>query len=376
MEQYYQGRSQCPVHGSTINLSADEYNAPRYGLTDEQMQRVAADLKQNPGTLMQEELYNYTRQTLLKGIDRVYGRLPHDHPQFENVHQMQENMARFAGYKTAWQTADIVAGKNIHGVDAKYNVNWLRTEYVHTVRSARAAQQWHQLQADKDLYPYLEYMPSTAAEPRGEHQKLYGVIKPVDDPFWDTWLPPNDWGCRCSVQQVRADNSTRPVPDDIKQPPATMRNNPGRTGRIITDRHPMIANVPQRMQQRIDPEYERLNRRAIRQEVMEYAKKELIGKEFLSKDNKQLSLSNLSIRKMLSQESDKINLKNKLVYDIKEIVRAMDYVKSELPKGERMSNIAQTHIYNYSFKGINVRLTVWELKGKSPFYILHSMNIQ
>lgn len=365
MEQYYRGRSQCPVHGSTINLSADEYNAPRYGLTDEQMQRVAADLKQNPGTLMHEELYNYTRQTLLKGIDRVYGRLPHDHPQFENVHQMQENMARFAGYKTAWQTADIVAGKNIQGVDAKYNVNWLRTEYVHTVRSARAAQQWHKLQADKDLYPYLEYMPSTAAEPRGEHQKLYGVIKPVDDPFWDTWLPPNDWGCRCSVQQVRADNSTRPVPDDIKQPPATMRNNPGRTGRIITDRHPMIANVPQRMQQRIDPEYERLNRRAIRQEVMEYAKKELIGKEF-QLDNQTVAVSRRSIEKSLNQNADGYNRKNKTITQLPELMKLAKLNRTESPKPHN-TIVKHTHFYRFN----NYELVIWELKNGSLLF--HSL---
>lgn len=344
-------------------MSADDYNLPRFGLTDHQMQKVAADLKQNPNTLLQDDLYNYTRQTLLKGIDRVYGRLPHDHPQFENVHRMQENMARFAGYKTAWQTADIAAGKNIAGVDAKYNVNYLRTEYVHTVRSARAAQQWHKLQDDKDLYPYLEYMPSTAAEPRGEHQRLYGVIKPVDDPFWDTWLPPNDWGCRCSVKQVRADNSTRPVPDDIKKPPASMRNNPARTGHIITDRHPMIANVPEGKRKRIDPEYQRLNRRAIRQEVMEYAEKELIGKEFQI-DNQPVSIPKKSIKKSLSQGADDIILKNKMITHLPELLKKAKHSRKEDPKSHN-TIVRYTHFYSVE----NYELVVWELtNGRLSFH--------
>ncbi|NLN95856.1 MAG: head morphogenesis protein, partial [Bacteroidales bacterium] len=62
-----------------------------------------------------------------------------------------------------------------------------------------------------------------AAEPRNDHQRLYGVVKPVDDPFWDTWLPPSDWGCRCSVKQVRDDDNAKEVPKDIKLPPAYMR---------------------------------------------------------------------------------------------------------------------------------------------------------
>lgn len=103
-----------------------------------------------------------------------------------------------------------------------------------------------------DLYPYLEYMPSTAGTPRSEHKKLYGVIKALDDPFWDTWLPPADWGCKCSVQQRRSDKGTNQPPEEIKLPPQAMRNNPGKDGQIFTNKHPMISRVGKKEAKEID----------------------------------------------------------------------------------------------------------------------------
>ncbi|MBQ7855294.1 MAG: hypothetical protein IJ352_09820 [Muribaculaceae bacterium] len=32
---------------------------------------------------------------------------------------------------------------------------------------------------------------------------LHGVTLPIDDPFWDSFLPPNGWNCRCTAVQVR-----------------------------------------------------------------------------------------------------------------------------------------------------------------------------
>ncbi len=91
-----------------------------------------------------------------------------------------------------------------------------------------------------------------AAEPRNDHQRLYGVVKPVDDPFWDTWLPPSDWGCRCSVKQVRDDDNAKEVPKDIKLPPAYMRQNPYKTGELFSDKHPMIAKLSDKERKMVD----------------------------------------------------------------------------------------------------------------------------
>jgi len=220
---------------------------------DARISQIAAEIAADKEMIVHPELFNYTRSQLNHAIEKVWGQPEPDNKNYLFVQKLKDNVTMFAGYKSAWQTthlrkdveqsrnADVEQSRN--AINARYNVNWMRTEYEHTVRSARAAKNYQKYEQDKDIYPYLRYMPSTAAEPRGEHMRLYGIVKPIDDPFWDTWMPPADWGCRCSVEQVRNPNPeslAKQPPDDITLPPATMRNNPGKSGEIFTDKHPMI----------------------------------------------------------------------------------------------------------------------------------------
>lgn len=217
------------------------------GIDEKDMLEIYLDVRKNGKLHVNPDLFNFTRGNLIAAIEKVYPGIKYTDRDFDKVMQLRNNVTRFAGYKTAWQVSDLLDQDDdvdaINALNKKYNTNYMRTEYVHTVRSTRAAKNWQNYTADADLYPYLEYIPSTAAEPRNEHKKLYGVIKPLDDPFWDTWMPPADWGCQCSVQQRRSDKGTTQPPEDIKLPPATMRNNPGKDGKVFTDKHPMISKV-------------------------------------------------------------------------------------------------------------------------------------
>jgi len=78
----------------------------------------------------------------------------------------------------------------------------LRTIYHTNLHSAYAAGQWARIERNKKAFPYLKYIPSDAAFPREEHRRFYGMILPVDDPFWQTHMPPNGWGCRCNVRAL------------------------------------------------------------------------------------------------------------------------------------------------------------------------------
>ena len=50
--------------------------------------------------------------------------------------------------------------------------------------------------------PYFRYMRTSSASPRKEHLAWDNLVLAKDDPFWDTHLPPNGWGCKCGVQSV------------------------------------------------------------------------------------------------------------------------------------------------------------------------------
>lgn len=55
------------------------------------------------------------------------------------------------------------------------------------------------------LFPAWRYVRSTAASPRAKHAAYAGRVWMKDDPVWRSIFPPSDFGCRCSVEEVSAD---------------------------------------------------------------------------------------------------------------------------------------------------------------------------
>lgn len=169
------------------------------------------------------------------------------------LNELKTNAAVFAAFKNHVQSKELVSllvdengkkrswtdfRKEAAKVDSKYNKQWLEAEFNYATRAARAANQWQEAQRTKDLYPNLEYLPSTAANPRTEHTLFYGIIKPIDDPFWDRNMPPNGWGCKCSVAKTREAASTSEF-EPVEQIPG-IPGNPGKARQIFTAEHPFV----------------------------------------------------------------------------------------------------------------------------------------
>ncbi|MEZ8102140.1 phage head morphogenesis protein [Vibrio bivalvicida] len=114
----------------------------------------------------------------------------------------------------------------------------VRTIYNTNIRTARAAGQWERIERTKRAMPYLLYQLGPSMEHREEHVKWKDLLLPVDDPWWDTHMPINGWGCKCWVRQVsqleaakltEADTVTTTAPDD-----GTKRWVNKRTGEVET----------------------------------------------------------------------------------------------------------------------------------------------
>ncbi|MCR5312985.1 MAG: phage head morphogenesis protein [Bacteroidaceae bacterium] len=99
---------------------------------------------------------------------------------------------------------------------------------------------------DGDRYD-LQYRTAQDSHVREDHALLHGTTLPPSDPFWDKYYPPNGWGCRCTVVQVRkgkfplsdpelamkrGDNSTAGVKQQM------FRFNPGKQMKIFPPKHP------------------------------------------------------------------------------------------------------------------------------------------
>jgi hypothetical protein len=97
-----------------------------------------------------------------------------------------------------------VANKELTGTDQPIIVNErrLRTIYDTNVRMSLSAGHWARIQAQKDVLPYLRYLPSSSERKRPLHMSWYGTLLPVDDEWWQTHFPPNGWFCKCHFEQV------------------------------------------------------------------------------------------------------------------------------------------------------------------------------
>lgn len=102
---------------------------------------------------------------------------------------------------------------DVRSIDENYNKYYLKAEYNFAVSSSQMAAKWEEFASKGDRYD-LQYRTAGDSKVRESHRKLNRVTFPIDSPFWDQYFPPNGWGCRCNVVQVR--EGKYPVSDEKK----------------------------------------------------------------------------------------------------------------------------------------------------------------
>lgn len=160
--------------------------------------------------------------------------------------ELKKNLYAFSGAKTYSQLEDLnrllydkdgkIRPFNEYSVYARktnreYNVNFLQSEYQTALTAAQMAQKWEKLQETKDLFPNLKYRSVGDSRVRPEHEKLNGIIRPIDDPFWSKYYPPLDWRCRCDVVAT-AEDTTQDNEEDLPEP--AFKGNVGKDKEIFT----------------------------------------------------------------------------------------------------------------------------------------------
>jgi SPP1 gp7 family putative phage head morphogenesis protein len=75
----------------------------------------------------------------------------------------------------------------------------LETIYETNMQSAYMAGRYAGMMAATQYAPWWEYSATMDSRTRPTHAALNGRVFRFDDPFWDTWYPPNGFRCRCRV---------------------------------------------------------------------------------------------------------------------------------------------------------------------------------
>lgn len=195
------------------------------------------------------EYYTRMRQFAEAGYAQRFGEA-RSIQEFELFRNIERNLAGFAAHK---QNAlmdelrglliDPNTGQKRSFQDFKaeaadilklHNDTWLRVETTHATIAAQQIEAWQEIQARKDIYPYLRYETAGDDRVRPKHKLLDGAVHPVDSEFWDVNYPPNGWRCRCKVVQVDEPGLDTQV---NFQPDKGFRHNVGKTGRIVGHDH-------------------------------------------------------------------------------------------------------------------------------------------
>jgi len=218
---------------------------------------------------LDRDLFDLTLNDLKKGFNSSFQapqNISFDTPDYNFVDQVNKNLYRFAGAKSYQQLSDMSKmligddGKVIDfktfranideyratalGLDEQYNSNWLYTEYNNAVNSGLAAKRWKEFEDTADIFPNLEYRTAGDSQVRESHKELNGIIKPINDPFWDTYYPPNGWGCRCRARPTDAAPTSASLvgSGELPEIPELFDNNVGKSGMIYNESHPYFTS--------------------------------------------------------------------------------------------------------------------------------------
>lgn len=281
----------CPIHladGDSVFDTKFKKIAPTI---EADFMKQVWDKKLDATTLHQDlfaEHFTRLRGAAMQGYGRYFSK-PRSMDEAALFQKMTQNAAQLS---TAKQQAMIeemrdlmtdASGKlrpradwerTARGVMARHNGQYLKAEIEAASASASSAENWQEYQKAKKVYPNLRYETVGDSKVRDEHAALDGAVYPIDHPFWDTWMPPNGWNCRCmTVLTDEEENQLAPE----KDPPKGFANNPGKTGKLFADDHPYFTRAKSKA--RLFEKGDLMRERITRDEVADFMAENVVSKK-------------------------------------------------------------------------------------------------
>ncbi len=205
---------------------------------------------------VEENLFQETRQIFNEAITEGYANatekdIPLPNDTFNNSFQNSADV--FSAFRVHRMQQDIAAQmigddgqlkpfskfvKDVSPYIEHRNRAWLRTEYNTAILRAQNAAEWKMFEAEKDVYPNLEWIESTSPNPGADHRVFWGTVRPVDDPFWNEHKPGDRWNCKCELQQSDSNVTATPTSDGKSDPARGLESNPAKSEELFSDKHP------------------------------------------------------------------------------------------------------------------------------------------
>ena len=197
-------------------------------------------------------------EAIKKGYGKDYPELDFKSPDYGMLRSLEENVWQFSTAKTYTQLRELTdALKRPDGTLRTFeefriqttlitgkHLRHLKTEYNTAIIGAQMAKKWQTIQAQKHLYPLLEFIAIEDEHTTPLCRSLNGVIKHVDDPFWLRYYPPNHYLCRSTVKQRKDGEIT--LDENIAYPniPEIFKVNLGQRGLAFPEDHAYFEGMP------------------------------------------------------------------------------------------------------------------------------------
>lgn len=97
------------------------------------------------------------------------------------------------------------------------------------------------LDANSDLFPFWQYDTADDANVRDTHAALHGLTLPKDSPFWKTHTPPWEFGCRCDVVGISAEEAAEIRAAEADAPPENRKLPQGEALRLIEEENRLVG---------------------------------------------------------------------------------------------------------------------------------------
>lgn len=133
--------------------------------------------------------------------------------------------------------------KKADGVFGTYNDTYLKTEFDTAINITQNSNNYIDSIETMDQFPLIQYKSQNDGRVRQAHRALHGTTLPPNHPFWDNYMPPNGWACRCFTVKLTSGKETAIKDIDLKEvkknTPELFRQNAAKTGEMFdTKKHP------------------------------------------------------------------------------------------------------------------------------------------
>lgn len=284
---------------------------------------------------------------------------------------------------------------DVRKIDETYNANYLHAEYNFVQASAEMAAKWEQYSEDGDRY-LLQYRTQHDDKVRPEHAALDRITLPMDDPFWESYYPPNGWNCRCTVVQVRRGKyQETPHREAMSRGDEALngdrynifRFNSGKQQKAMPDYNPYTIRrcndcdvaKGNGVKLAFVPDNElcaacKIVRACIKDDAKQTKRKaKSLQGSYIENDGlrHKVSISKNSIKEWINQPFKYVNEKNKMLLEMKSAFKNSAYLgTADNHKG--IKDVVRSHIFETKVKDIKAYIIVREYSWGE--FVLHSIS--